>query len=1181
MATERVTITLPAGFDVNRHTQALVKLVAEKHGDGFEIDHIDPVGMTATASRQATITEVTARPKTIGGSKSERADSFEVRLPKGTKPSDGDRISAKMADQYEGFYVTTFEPFLGKAVLTRLDDSTARCRGAVSVALGVKPWDVQVSPRRGGGFDLVLPRTYVPSKHDDKLAEVATQIVGVEGWYVDTNPAKLTATIHPGEPPTFAPVLPYPFEKLKNADPTKLLIGRALSDRADRDGYDAYIDFEQAAHTQVSGTSGSGKASLLTTPIPVPASAKFPDGWATVGELAVGDMVFAADGTSVPVLELSPIATRRVYEIEFDDGQMTVADGEHLWSVSTWTTRANSSDVDVAARTQRATRAHARAIQLRALAHAHSSEGEVASIRVMAKMTGCDVATLERIANEANLPWERRAFTLVETDHTFESTHPVMHFRAGDLVDVPFKKRGAGAQLLLAARTLPADAMVSVRDLIPDASAGSRGSVRTVISRHAVGEIIPRTVSTDRPIGIRYERVYPADEFLMRVADHIEGVRGLADPLRRLLRTVDMIGSVKVQGGRLNNFGIDLASAIDLPEAELPLDPYVLGAWLGDGSKHDGTIAQGTSAVCTDADGITDQEHMIRHLAEFNARPYPSRPDEVISTYGLKVRLRAVGVLMNKHIPATYLRASMAQRLALLQGLMDTDGCVRATGHCVFVSCSKDLSNQVLELIRSLGIKATLSSGDAVLCLRDDETDEVFRKVTGIAYAIHFTTALPVFRLPRKLERLPKQMKRSSASRIFITAIRPVEDAPVRCIRIDHPEHLYLTDGFIPTHNTVTLNAMVTYALASGHELAIIDLPHKAVDFVDFKKFVRPGGWGCAEPTTTVAGWLPEALTTLGLVYDEGMRRAGLLAEFGVTKVGDLPPHARVRPIFVICDEVTGLLQLDDVPKGIPKDHPMVVEANQANLMRQMILGYMKKIAAELRFAGIRMVLSSQVSSVNTGVPTALRLNLGNKALLGPNPTEGNRKLSLADPTSVPTVPENVKADGKASKGVGVAELEGQPNVIFKSFYAAPADFVAALDRMHIPTTDRPRPTAKEIDKYTPSLEDNDPPPQRSGTAENDYGYGQQTDGEFLRDFDRKAEGGFAGANEARRQLDAAAGTTGKRKKDPFDMPAASEVVVTRKPAQNNPFAPSESSKPCAACGKVPDAFTGACACTN
>ena len=82
-------------------------------------------------------------------------------------------------------------------VYARLDEATSRCRSAVAVALGVKPWAVRARPRTGGGFDLELPESYSPSRHDKKLAEVATSVVGRDGWYVDVDPRNADRVHHP------------------------------------------------------------------------------------------------------------------------------------------------------------------------------------------------------------------------------------------------------------------------------------------------------------------------------------------------------------------------------------------------------------------------------------------------------------------------------------------------------------------------------------------------------------------------------------------------------------------------------------------------------------------------------------------------------------------------------------------------------------------------------------------------------------------------------------------------------------------------------------------------------------------------------------------------------------------------------------------------------------------------
>src|SRR5262249_10766795 len=131
-----------------------------------------------------------------------------------------------------------------------------------------------------------------------------------------------------------------------------------------------------------------------------------------------------------------------------------------------------------------------------------------------------------------------------------------------------------------------------------------------------------------------------------------------------------------------------------------------------------------------------------------------------VSVHG---KLREIGVLGNKHIPESYLHGSVVQRLALLQGLMDTDGTVsnrgagggRASGcaQCEFSVVHERLARDVYELLLGLGIKVTLRSAPAVLEGRQ----------TGVRYRLGFQTVLPVFRLPRKDARLsPLRTRRAT-----------------------------------------------------------------------------------------------------------------------------------------------------------------------------------------------------------------------------------------------------------------------------------------------------------------------------------------------------------------------------------------------------------------------------------
>jgi phage terminase large subunit-like protein len=257
------------------------------------------------------------------------------------------------------------------------------------------------------------------------------------------------------------------------------------------------------------------------------------------------------------------------------------------------------------------------------------------------------------------------------------------------------------------------------------------------------------------------------------------------------ITTEQMVPNVRYQNGRGNwrNYGVRVAKTSygDTP-VSLPIDPYVLGYWLGDGTSKAGEITTADPEVL---DHFTQSGYTIVERPDYGttgrARTY--------GIYGLRVQLRLADLLRNKHVPDLYLRAPAADRLALVQGLMDSDGYVSERGQCEFSNKNVGLAQSVVELLCSLGIKASAPRG---------------KVVNGTTYwLVKFTTTEPVFRLKRKLDRLPPRYR--DADYWLIESIEPVESVPVRCISVDSPDHTYMvTRHHIATHNTGLLRALGT-----------------------------------------------------------------------------------------------------------------------------------------------------------------------------------------------------------------------------------------------------------------------------------------------------------------------------------------------------------------------------------
>ena len=255
-----------------------------------------------------------------------------------------------------------------------------------------------------------------------------------------------------------------------------------------------------------------------------------------------------------------------------------------------------------------------------------------------------------------------------------------------------------------------------------------------------------------------------------------------------ILTTKEMLANLKVGKKKESNFSIPLAGALKYsPEdISLPVDPYVLGYWLGDGTR-------GLSQVTT---GLEDQEEVLGYIREvgYTCVTTPSDPIQH-SVRGLITGLKELGVQNEKKIPERYLRASTRQRLELLKGLMDSDGSVgERDGHSEFTSVDRELAEGVYELLTGLGFKASLYDPKPAYCSGKRCKDKT---------RIYINTSRPLFKLKRKLSRLPKAPLPASERR-YITDITKVDSVPVKCISVDSPNNLYLAGrACIPTHNTV------------------------------------------------------------------------------------------------------------------------------------------------------------------------------------------------------------------------------------------------------------------------------------------------------------------------------------------------------------------------------------------
>lgn len=227
---------------------------------------------------------------------------------------------------------------------------------------------------------------------------------------------------------------------------------------------------------------------------------------------------------------------------------------------------------------------------------------------------------------------------------------------------------------------------------------------------------------------------------------------------------------------------IPVFGALQLPEASLPIEPYTLGLWLGDGHSSAGSITASDD----------DREHAIAQVeADGYETGRPPAARMTFSIYKIRPILRALGVLWNKHIPPAYFRASYDQRLALLQGLMDSDGTIAPDGQAFYSGVNERLCRDVMALVHTLGAKASMGEGRARLNGKD----------CGTHYRVTFYMA-GCARLPRKAART----KNGTRTPGRFLSFEKVENRDTTCITVEHPSHLFLAGpACIVTHNSSTI----------------------------------------------------------------------------------------------------------------------------------------------------------------------------------------------------------------------------------------------------------------------------------------------------------------------------------------------------------------------------------------
>lgn len=278
------------------------------------------------------------------------------------------------------------------------------------------------------------------------------------------------------------------------------------------------------------------------------------------------------------------------------------------------------------------------------------------------------------------------------------------------------------------------------------------------------------------------------------------------------------------------NHSVPVVGQVDFASEPVPIDPYLLGVLLGDGSisQNQAKITTGDEEIIEYATAGLPKTVLMRESlsarrsgcgtwsivrlrrAGFGKDRLPNPFVETLAELGL-IGCRS----HNKFIPSVYKINDSSVRLGILQGLFDTDGSISSRDNSIhYYTVSNELAEDVIFLVRSLGGMVSRRIKHPTYTYKGEKKKG--RPCHDLC--INLPPGLMPFRLKRKADLVVDKTKYKPAR--YIVGVEPVGRKQAQCIRVDHPSHLYVTDDFVVTHNTYSM-------IASAMELRRLGLAKK------------------------------------------------------------------------------------------------------------------------------------------------------------------------------------------------------------------------------------------------------------------------------------------------------------------------------------------------------------------
>jgi intein/homing endonuclease len=376
---------------------------------------------------------------------------------------------------------------------------------------------------------------------------------------------------------------------------------------------------------------------------------------------------------------------------------------------------------------------------------------------------------------------------------------------------------GVGKAQPISEPVLTPNGWTNIGDLkVGDKVVGSDGKEQYVLGIYPQGEReIYKVEFTDGTfVNCDKEHLWSVNTLNMRTAKTRVKGKGVYRPNYgyKVLKTSDMMGDIKKRGRY--NYRIPVVEPVEFQNVQVDIDPYLLGILLGDGSLRykNVTLSTKDDEIYQNISHLNEHtsfsEYTKQNLKTINVIRFRSSFTEKLEKCGLSGKKSN-----NKFIPKEYLYNSVDVRVALLQGLMDTDGYIDKKGISQFTTVSEQLSKDFRELVLSLGGTVRVTTKIPTFIHNG------VKKEGQLAYnvTISFANNIVPFRLLRKVSKYYKREK--YVEQKFIKSITYSHNEDAVCIKVSNPDELYVTRDYVLTHNTTVLTKVANTAFNMGYNV--------------------------------------------------------------------------------------------------------------------------------------------------------------------------------------------------------------------------------------------------------------------------------------------------------------------------------------------------------------------------